>query len=422
MEPGAQKAVGNGHPVASRVAPIPHETGDRAAAQALRLVAASGQRTPTGGLFDRFDVSVQPIVAPVNASGQVAFYASIVHDKATEGMFLATDGRIEKAAAVGDRVPGGGVISEFAKHPMPALNDTGTIAFGAAVAASNGGEGIFLANAAALTTVAVAGADAPGVPGGTFAEFDAPALNNNGEVAFVAAVRHGRETFQVLYLLSNGRLRKLLAEGDPILGGGMFGKFGLPSINNRGVIAFPATIDHGPVLGGIFVAGTRDLKMLAGVGALAPDGRMLVRISERVAIDDNDDIAFGAQLGVGKTGVEAVMKANTAGLVLIATSGEPAPGGGRFSGFGPWPSTGPAGRIAFVAAVEGGPGPLGIYAWQSETLERIVTAGEPLADGGVLPPFAINSVTSAGPTGAVTFATMGEAGAGRIYYLRPPTR
>jgi hypothetical protein len=392
---------------------------------ALRRVVASGQPTPIGGSFDRFDVNAQPIVAPVNSNGQVAFYATILRNRATEGIFIAGAGDIKKAAAVGDSVPDGGFLSEFAKHPMPSLNDSGTVAFGAAITSAHAGEGIFMAKDGAAKVIAVAGGDAPGVIGGTFVEFDAPSLNNRDEVVFVATVRHGRETFEALYLLSNGRLRKLLAEGDPFLGGGYFGKFGLPAINDRGVIAFPVTLDHGPALGGIFVTGTRDLKMLAGAGALAPGGQMMVRFSERVAIDDEDDIAFGAQLGIGHDSTEAVMKVNTSRLTMIARAGDAAPGGGRFSGFGPWPSAGPAGRVVFVAAIDDGPGPIGIYAWQAATLSHIVTAGQKLPDGGTLPPFAINSVTSAGANGAVTFATMGDAEAGggsRIYYFGPPAR
>jgi hypothetical protein len=392
---------------------------------ALRRIVASGQPTPIGGTFDRFDVNAQPIVAPVNANGQVAFYATILRNKATEGIFVAGDGQINKAAAVGDSVPGGGLLSEFAKHPMPALNDAGTVAFGAAITSAHAGEGIFTAKDGAVNAIAMAGGDAPGVVGGTFVEFDTPALNNRDEVVFVATVRHGRETFEVLYLLSNGRLRKLLAEGDPFLGGGYFGKFGLPAINNRGVIAFPVTLDHGPTLGGIFVTGTRDLKMLAGAGALAPDGKMMVRFSERVAIDDDDDVAFGAQLGIGQAGTEAVMMVNTTELKMVARAGDAAPGGGRFSGFGPWPSAGPAGRIAFVAAVDDGPGSIGVYAWQAGTLSLIVMAGQKLDGGGLLAPFAINPVTTAGTNGGITFATMGDAdtgGGSRIYYFGPPVK
>src|SRR5580698_1752840 len=45
----------------------------------LRAVVRSGLAAPGGGRFDRFDVTSQPIVAPVNASGQVAFYATVLH-------------------------------------------------------------------------------------------------------------------------------------------------------------------------------------------------------------------------------------------------------------------------------------------------------------------------------------------------------
>jgi hypothetical protein len=386
---------------------------------ALRRIVASGQPTPTGGTFDRFDVNAQPIVAPVNAEGQVAFYATILRNRATEGIFIAANGRITKVAAVGDPVPGGGLLSEFAQHPIPAFNDSGTVAFVAAMTSAHAEEGLFTAKESALTQVAVTGGDAPGVIGGTFVEFDSPALNNRNEVVFVATVRHGRETFQALYLLSNGRLRKLLAEGDPFLGGGHFAKFGVPAINNRGVVAFPVTLDHGPALGGIFVTGTRGLKMLTGSGAVTPDGQMIVRFSERLAIDDNDDIAFGAQLGIGKASIEAVMQVNTSGLTLLAQAGNPAPGGGRFSGFGPWPSTGPTGRVLFIAAIDDGPGPIGIYAWQDNALTRTLIAGEKLPDG-IVPPFAINAVTAAGPNGGLTFASMADTDAGgssRIYYF-----
>lgn len=391
----------------------------------LQRIVGTGQQTPIGGIFDRFDVESQPIVAPVNASGQVAFYATILRNKATEGIFLARGGHLTKVAAVGDSVPGGGILTQFAQHPIPSLNDSGTVTFGAAVSLAQASEGIFMAKDGKLTAIAVIGGDAPGVVNGTFAQLDTPSMNNRDEVVFVATVRHGRDTFETLYLYSNGRLRKLLAERDPYLGGGFFDQFGLPAINNRGVIALAVTLDHGPALGGIFVTGTRDLKMLVGAGAAAPDGRMILRFSERLAIDDDDNIAFGAHLGSGTQRSEALLKVNTSGLTLIASVGDPAPGGGKFAGFGEWPSAGPAGRVAFVAAIDEGPGPLGIFAWEAGIFTRLVLAGEKLQDGSTLPPFAINPVTSAGANGSVSFATMGapELGPGsRIYYFGPPSR
>jgi hypothetical protein len=344
----------------------------------------------------------------------------MLRNKATEGIFLATDGVVSKVAAVGDSVSGGGVISGFAAHPMPALNDSGSVAFVSAIAGARAGEGIFLGGGGTITAVALTGTDAPLIPGGTFAAFDAPAINNNGDIVFAATVRRGRDTFQVLYLLSNGKFRKLLTENDPFLGGGRFGGFGLPAINNRGVVAFPATLERGPALGGIFVTGTRDLKMLVAAGSLAPDGRMIVRLSERIAIDDEDDIAFGAQIGAGKDAAEAILKVNTSGQALIVATGQPAPGGGIFSGLAPWPAVGPSGRVVFIAAIDGGPGPIGLYSWRAGAVRRLVLSGQTLPDGTTVGPFAINAVASAGANGAVTFVTMTDAEGSAIHAFVPP--
>ena len=44
-----------------------------------------GWRRPAAAAFDRFDVTAQPIVAPVNARGQVAFYATVLHAPGARG-------------------------------------------------------------------------------------------------------------------------------------------------------------------------------------------------------------------------------------------------------------------------------------------------------------------------------------------------
>jgi hypothetical protein len=392
--------------------------------RAMRLVVASGQPAPGGGAFDRFDVAAQPVAAPVNAGGSVAFYASVVRANAREGIFLATGSRIVKVAALGDAVPGGGTLSEFAKHPLPALNDAGRVAFGAAIAGARASEGVFLAADGTLKAIALSGTDAPGIMSGTFAEFDLPALNNLDDVVFLATVRRGREVVPVLYLWSQGKLRKLVAAGDLAPGGGTFTQFGVPAINNKGVIAFPAVVEHGRVLGGLFLAGTAPLRLLVGAGETGPSGAMLTRFSERIGLSDSDNVAFGAHLGTG-TRAEGVFMANpVAGIEQVAVVGDAAPGGGRFAGFGPWPTIGANGTVAFMAALDEGPAPLGLYATSESGLSRIAAIGDRLPDGRVLATFALNPVAMTGPNGGVTFATMGDGDAAPsgIYYFGPPPK
>jgi hypothetical protein len=402
----------------------PPEASAAARPKALRLVVAAGQPAPGGGAFERFDVAAQPVAAPVNADGRVAFYASLVRSNAREGIFLSTATRILKVAALGDPVPGGGTLSEFAKHPVPALNDAGKVAFGAAIAGARASEGLLLADNGTLKTIALSGTDAPGIVSGTFVEFDLPALNDVDDVVFVATIRRGRETLPVLYLWSNGRLRKLVAAGDLAPGGGTFAQFGVPAINNNGLVAFPATIERGTVLGGLFLAGTVSTRLLVGAGETAPNGAMLTRFSERIALSDTDNVAFGAHLGTG-TRAEGVFTANpVTGLTPVAIVGDEAPGGGRFSGFGPWPTISPGGSVAFMAGLDDGPDPLGLYVTGESGLSRIARIGEHLPDGRTLTSFALNPVAMSGGDGAVTFATMGdgETQPSGIYYFGPPPK
>jgi hypothetical protein len=394
----------------------------------LRAVVRSGQAAPGGGRFDRFDVTSQPIVAPINARGQVAFYATVLRAPAREGIFLAEAGRVTEAwrvtkvAAFGDAVPGGGTLAEFTAHPLPSLNVTGHVAFGAQIAGGRATEGVFLAGSDGLEVIALAGDDAPGVPAGVLVGFDAPTLNDSDELAFVANVRRGRDILDVLYFWNGRRLQRVVAEGERLLRiGGTMDKIGEPSLNNGGVIAFPAAIFKGPSLGGIFVAGARDLRLLVSAGDRAPSGAMITRFSERVAIDDDDGIAFGAYLGQDGGTREAVLRTGPDGLAEIAVEGAPASGGGRYAGFGPWPTVGPGGVTAFIAALDGGPGPLAAFAGTAGTIMRVATMGEALPQGGQVGRFPLNAIAVAGPGGALTFATVAQQeGERNAIYCRCP--
>jgi hypothetical protein len=375
----------------------------------LYPVVRSGLAAPGGGRFDRFEVTGQPIVAPVNGRGQVAFYATVLHALAREGIFLADAGEVTKLAAFGDGVPAGGTLAGFGAHPLPALNRAGHVAFAAPVAGGRATEGVFLADTDGLRAIALAGDDAPGVPLGVLVGFDAPALNDNDELAFVASVRREHDLIDVLYFWNGRRLQRIVAQGELLLRiGGKMDQIGDPALSNSGVIAFPAAILKGPKLGGIFVAGSRVLHLLVAAGDRAPDGAMILRFSEQVAIDDADGIAFGTYLGNDSGTREAVLRAGPEGLSEIAVEGTPAPGGGRYAGFGPWPTVGPGGMTAFIAALESGTGPLAVFAGPAGDVRRVATMGETLPQGGTIGRFALNAVAAAGPGGALTFATVAQ--------------
>ena len=393
-----------------------------AATGALRAVVWSGMPAPGGGRFDRFDVSSHPIAAPVNARGQVAFFATVLHAPGREGIFLAEAGHVSKVAAFGDALPGGGTLAEFSEHPLPSLNAAGHVAFAAQIAGGRATEGVFIGAVGGLRTIALAGDDAPGIPAGVLVGVNAPALNDNDELAFVATVRRGRDTLDVLYFWNGRRLQRLAAEGDLLLRiGGKMDKIGDPALNDSGVVAFPAALFRGPVLGGIFVAGARDLRLVLGTGDKAPDGSMILRFSERVAIDDEDAISFGTYLGTEGRSREAVLRSGPNGLAEIAVEGAPAPGGGRYAGFGPWPTAAPGGVTAFIAALDGGPGPLAAFSGPVGNVRRTAMVGETLGSGEAIGRFALNAVATAGPGGALTFATVAhEEGERNAIYCRCP--
>ena len=375
----------------------------------LRAVIRSGVAAPGGGRFDRFEVSGQPVVAPVNARGQVAFFATVLRAPAREGIFLADAGGIRKIAAFGDALPGGGALAEFGAHPLPSLNAAGHVAFLAQIAGGRATEGVFLAGGDGLQSIAVAGDDAPGLPSGVLVGFDAPALNDNDELAFVATVRRGRDTLDVLYFWNGRRLQRMVAEGDRLLRiGGTMDKIGGPALNNGGVIAFPAAVFKGPTLGGIFVVGARDLRLLVGAGGRTPSGAMISRFSERVAIDDEGGVAFGSYLGETGSSREAVLRIGPDGLAETAVEGAPAPGGGHYAGFGPWPTVAPSGVTAFIAALDGGAGPLAAFAGSAGDVRRVAAMGERLPNGESIGRFAPDAVAVAGPGGTVTFATTAQ--------------
>jgi hypothetical protein len=394
-------------------------------AHALRAVARTGDAAPGGGSFDRFGQETLPIVAPVNARGDVAFFASLSRGASDEGIFLQRAGRIVAVAREGDRVAGIGRLSGFGKHPTPALNDAGTVAFAAAVAGGRAVEGIFTWSAGRLRAVVTTGTPAPGMPSSVVASVDTPAINAGGEVVFLATLRRGRESIEAILASRGGVLRKVVAQGDPAPAGGAFAAFGPPAVNAGGRVAFAAVVEGKAVPGGIFVASDDRIQMVVGAGEDTPIGGIFAKFSERIGLDDGGLVAFHGMLKFAP--VDAAVFAVVDGRArAVARLGDAAPGGGIIAQFGLWPAVGPGGAIAFAASIEGGPTPVAVLQADATGLTRVVAVGDTLPGGDRIASLTLYPVVSVGPRGHVTFAvapsTTGEGPEGLFTALPAPGR
>ncbi len=389
----------------------------------VRRVVTAGQPAPGGGTFERFSVESLPIVAPVNSKGQVAFFATVLRGAAPEGIFLASRERIVKVAAEGDSAPGGGTLSGLGRHPVPALNEVGAVVFAAAVAGGRTVEGIFLAHNGRLRAVAVVGSIAPGIPSGTFASLDAPALNDRGDVVFLSTARRGRETVEAIHVSLDGRARKIVAQGDDAPAGGQFAAFGPPAINARGEVAFAAVVEGRAVPGGIFVAGRDRPTMLVGAGDRTPVGGIFAKFSERVTLNETGAVAFTAVIKDAPA-AQAIFVVNKGGARKVVALGEAAEGGGVYSNFSLWPALGRADAIAFVASIDGGPSPLAVFVAEAARVTRLVSVGDSLPDQTRVATLGLYPVVAMSRAGGLTFSTArtptGE-GADGIFFVSLPS-
>lgn len=403
-------------------APVNTTRAPKPTAAALQIVATSGEGVTGNGLLDHFDIGGQAIAAPSNRRGDVVFFATLLRSTAEEGLFVANGKGVTKLAAVGDAVPSGERVAGFGERPGVSLNDSGAFAFMATLTGGKSTSGVFLAQNGKIAAIALSGSAAPEVVGGTLADFEAPTLAENGDVAFLASVRHGRETQEAIYVYRGKELKRAIGSGDAAPGGGTFSSFGNPVINNRGEVAFAALVEQGPILGGIFVSIGKELRLLLSAGAAAPTGGVFTRFSERLDFNDAGTIALNSVIRQNTSAGAITVIENEVPRVL-ANVGDAAPGGGTFSAFAAWPALSGSGMVAFIAAIDGGPNPMGLFLADSAGLRRIAAVGEPLPDGSRMTGLPLYPTLAISSSDAVTFAATTERDGGRseaILYYGPP--
>lgn len=339
-------------------------------------LAVSGETAPGAGsaMYESFRG------AALNASGEVAFYATL------DGLGASADNDtgiwagappLALAARENNRPPGTGNGVEFDTFGDPVLGPGGQVVFRATLKGTVNSEtdaGIWSGLPRGVQLVARKGAVPTGI-GNAFVQFDSfgvPAINTNGAVAFGASmigltISEFNDTG--IWSGTPGALQLVARENSlpPGVGNASveFASFGAPVISGSGKVAFNAKVR------GLTISEENDTGIWAGpVNALAlaarennrpPDtgtGVMFDSFGD-VVVDGGSQIAFGATLrglGVSDQNDTGIWVGPPGTLRLVARENSPPPGipsqGVEFASFGP-PVLSEAGRIAFHATLRG---------------------------------------------------------------------
>lgn len=194
--------------------------------------AMGGQTAPTGGAF-QFFLDGTPAQ---NNRGQIAFVASTTAHS-TQGIYVLTGGRAVPVVTTDDTAPVGGPFTEFG---FVNLSDTGTVGFIGRTARSATREALYVTGRATLVTLARQG---QAVAGGVLTTFTNAMMNAAEEIVFEPGTP--APIPRAIYVATRSGVRPVSRAGDPAPAGGRFTAYSTPALNDRGQVAFVAETDDG---------------------------------------------------------------------------------------------------------------------------------------------------------------------------------
>ena len=199
---------------------------------AIAPAVLSGQPAPTGGAF-QFFLDGSPAQ---NDRGDIAFVASTT-DRGTFGVYVLTGSRSIPVVTTDDQTPAGGPFTEFGSVT---LTNRGTVGFVGRSARSAVREALYVTGRAVLVPLARQG-DA--VAGNVLTTFVNGVMNEREDVVFELGTPDPIP--RAIFLASRGGVRIIVRTGDAAPGGRRFTAFDAPAVNDRGEIAFVAETDDG---------------------------------------------------------------------------------------------------------------------------------------------------------------------------------
>jgi hypothetical protein len=350
-------------------------------------VAVSGQSSPVGGVYKDFGVTLG-----INDRGAMAFVGAVIGGEATEGAFLIQADGPTAVMTTNTVVPDGGRWTGFAVFDTTgqAVNNQGQIAFLADV---SGGQGVFLVSDGQTRVPARSGQSWPGV--GALTKFGRVGLNHRAEVVVSAEPVGGKRG---AYVISQGTARKVVAPGDPAADGGRFEFADFAALNDSGEVAFRAGLSGGAATEGVFLATADGIVELITNAEKPPVGQRFTRFGG-VCINTRGEVGFVALIDEEPGGPKyrGVFVGTRQGTRKVYLTGDAAPGGGTFASmtdefsrrpdrFDLEPSDKPSinanGEVAFCALVRQGPPGGAIFLATVDGLRRMVAGGENTPVGG----------------------------------------
>jgi hypothetical protein len=316
-------------------------------------VAITGGAAPSGG--DYRGLGENPAL---NASGQVAFFAGLTGGSAT-GNFVGSPGSLATAALAGSAAPAGG---NYASLFVPQINASGQVAFIASLTGGSAGSGIFAGAPGSMQAAALKGSASPG-GGGTYNDFfGAPALNAAGQVTFLGLLTGGTSS-QGIFVGAPGSVQAAALVGAAAPAGGTYTSFGggFPSLNSAGQVAFSASLTGGSSNTGIFKGTPGSLQAVALQGSAAPAGGNYGDVSQSPGLNAAGQVAFTCDL-TGGSSTDGVFVGVPGSVQTVALAGTAAPAGGNYSDFGGFGAfVNHSGQVAFYAHLTGGSSTSGIF-------------------------------------------------------------
>jgi hypothetical protein len=299
----------------------------------------------------------------VNASGDVAFWSFMTGGTALSGIFVDSGGTDTAVALVGDTAPGtgGGTYSSFGIDLS--INASGDVAFSASLTGGSASAGIFVDSGGTDTAVALQGDSAPGTGGGTYTFLSSASINASGDVMFSSPLTGGSASAGI-FVDSGGTDAAVALDGDtaPGTGGGIYAGFFDPSINASGDVAFIGSVTSGTAFSGVFVdsGGTDTAVSLDGDSAPGTGGGTYSSFVG-ASINVFGDVAFRG-FPMGGTVFDGIFVDSGGTDTAVALGGGTAPGtgGGTYAGFSN-PSINASREVAFTGFATGGTVSQGIF-------------------------------------------------------------